>query len=142
MRIYHQSAWFWIQRIFSILLFGSVFAGAFESKIGGVVALLFLIPLFSFLLYALLAIQPLAVEIRPDSFVVRFLWKHRHYQFADVSYITRDEVQFEKSGCVQSVKVGFHSRNSLQLAFPGVREKLYRDLITSWNASTDPKAEQ
>src|SRR5581483_9536730 len=115
---------------FAILLFGSVFACAFESKIGGIIALLLLIPLISVLTYAELGIQPLAVEIRPDSFVVRFLWKHRHYPFADVSYIIRDEIKIPRSGTARSVRIGFHSWNSLQLMFPGVREQLYQNLVT------------
>ncbi len=139
-RVYHQSVWFWLQRMFYILLFGSAFAGAFESNKVGIIALIFIVPITSFLIFIDFAAHPIAVEIHPDFFTLRFLWKRRNYPFADVSNITRDEVHFKRSDTVQTVRVGFHSRNHLQLLFPSAREKLYQNLITAWHAAIDLKA--
>ena len=109
--------------------------GMYYSKNDGRAVFPFFSAFCLFATYCIFKMQPIAVAVQRDSFTVRFLWKRRSYPFSKVNYIMRDEVSFPKSGIIQTVNVGFSSGHSLQLLFPGVRDKLYEDLVASWHAA-------
>ena len=85
-------------------------------------------------LYIVFVSEPYAVEIYPDRFVLRCILSSRIYRFADVSNVSLDIVS-QKSGFLKTVRVDFHSGKTLQLAFPNVRQRLYDDLNSNWQAA-------
>jgi hypothetical protein len=136
--VYHQSLWFWLQRILFIAFVASISVCISQAHAkGAIVASLFFMSLGAISSFGMLALDPLAVEIHPDFFTLRFLWKRQKYLFANVNYITRGQVLLPRAGILETVKVGFRSGHPLQLKFPAVREKLYRALITAWHSATD-----
>jgi hypothetical protein len=86
-------------------------------------------------LYIVFVLEPYAVKIYPDRFVLRCILSSRIYRFVDVSNVSLDIVSQTKGGFLKTVRVDFHSGKTLQLAFPNVRQRLYDDLNSSWRVA-------